>query len=508
VQEQRTKEYCEEMGLKLVNTFVITESAKKSQDRVKYHEAMEFVKTNKYGNIIFYMPDRESRNMTDIEENQESVLNGEFNIHYVSERKILHRDSSTTDFMSREFSGLMARDFIRVLRKRITDAMARKAEMGWWPSNHPALGYVCVKNIDPETGKTKSRGTTIGLDPNENNRKIVLLEFELRANGLSYEKIRETVLATGLMTTKKALTYRKSTIEYRLKNPFYRGEFDWKGKRYKGKHELFVPKVWLDKVDDMNGVRGYTKRHIGSEHLALVDGWLKCSCGCNIIYDPKTKNIVRDGGKSKTYHYYRCTNGKGAHKKFDNLQGEKIWEQFGGLLDNISISEEFAQDIAEALNKTENKAHRVAELQIAEFKDKEKELQVREDKLLDLLLNNQIDQKSYERGLQLIRQSREEITNQLAALQKSLTSAVMETAKSVLELATSAKSLWISRSAYERREFLNKVLSNPILDGLTVRYELKKPFAVLLKMNENDNWCSRQDLNLQPPGSKPGALSN
>jgi hypothetical protein len=71
----------------------------------------------------------------------------------------------------------------------------------------------------------------------------------------------------------------------------------------------------------------------------------------------------------------------------------------------------------------------------------------------------------------------------------------METAKTVLELATSAKSLWISRSAYERREFLNKVLSNPILDGLTVRYELKKPFAVLLKMNEKDNWCPGLDLN-------------
>jgi hypothetical protein len=70
---------------------------------------------------------------------------------------------------------------------------------------------------------------------------------------------------------------------------------------------------------------------------------------------------------------------------------------------------------------------------------------------------------------------------------------VIETAKTVLELATSAKSLWIDRSAYERREFLNKVLSNPILDGLTVRYELKKPFAVLMKMNENKEWCPLVD---------------
>lgn len=137
---------------------------------------------------------------------------------------------------------------------------------------------------------------------------------ELRAKGFSYEKIREAVLATGLLAEKKSRTYKK-------------------------KHELFVPKEWLDKAEEMNGVRGYTKCHDGSEHLALVDDWLKCSCGCNIIYDPKTKNIKCDGS-IKTYHYYRCTNGKGAHNKFDNIHGEKIWEQFSDLLNHIIISEE------------------------------------------------------------------------------------------------------------------------------------------------------------------------
>lgn len=74
----------------------------------------------------------------------------------------------------------------------------------------------------------------------------------------------------------------------------------------------------------------------------------------------------------------------------------------------------------------------------------------------------------------------------------------MESVKSILELATSAKSLWIRKSAQERKEFLNMILSNPILDGVNVRYELKKPFAVLVKMLENpekESWCARADLN-------------
>jgi hypothetical protein len=83
--------------------------------------------------------------------------------------------------------------------------------------------------------------------------------------------------------------------------------------------------------------------------------------------------------------------------------------------------------------------------------------------------------------------------------------------KKLIPLATSAKSLWIRKSAQERKEFLNMILSSPILDGVNVRYELKKPFAVLVKMSENpekESWCGQRDSNSRHPGSKPGTLSS
>ncbi len=497
VQEERCREYCEKMGLNLVEQFVITESAKDSQERTKYHKAMDFVKKRKIGNVVFYMADREGRNLTDIEENEYRFLRGDFNLHIANDGKIYHQRTSTSELLARNIQAVLARNTSQVTREKVIEAMATKAKAGWYPSNKPPLGYVTVKLTDPETGRTKNRGTTIGLDPNQNNIKIVLREFELRAKGFTYDEIKKTILGEGLLTARKAMTYRKSSIEHRLKNRFYRGEFDWKGKLYTGKHELFVPKVWMDKVDELNGLRGCTKRHFSDEHLALVDGWLKCSCGCRIIYDPKTK-VIKSSGETKTYHYYHCTNGKGAHPKFDNVSGEKIWEQFGGLMEKINISEEFAKDIAEALNKTEKKAHRIVELQIAGFSDKLKELDTRRDSLVDMMLSRQIDKELFDQQLERIRFNRDSLVEQLETHQKSLTSALMETAKTILELATSAKSLWVSKSPQERREFLDLILSNPTLDGLTVRFELKKPFAVLIKMaekSENVEWCARGDLN-------------
>lgn len=177
-------------------------------------------------------------------------------------------------------------------------------------------------------------------------------------------------------------------------------------------------------------------------------------------------------------------------------------------MDQMSISKEFAEDIAKALNEAEQKAHRVAHLQIAELKEKEKELQKHEDTLFDFLLGKQIEKSDFDKQIERIRLNRDSLTDQLEALQRSLTSAAFETAKTILELATSAKSLWITRSTQERREFLNKILSNPVLDGLTVRYELKKPFAVLVRMVGDEKWRTLRDSNSRPIGSKPTTLSS
>ncbi len=118
-----------------------------------------------------------------------------------------------------------------------------------------------------------------------------------------------------------------------------------------------------------------------------------------------------------------------------------------------------------------------------------------DDKLFDLRIQGNINQEDFEKQLARIRTNRDDLTNQLETLQKGLTSAVMETAKTVLELAKNAKSLWNDLPAEDRRILLDKLLSNPVLNGLTIEFKVKKPFAVLVQMAENVNWCARGDLN-------------
>ncbi len=426
VQEKKSQEYCNENGLDLVKIFVITESAKDTDDRKQYHEAMAFILKNKYGNVIFYAPDREARNATDLEQNEKWVKAEFFNIHYLTEKLIMHRSSPDSDWLKRDLYGLVSRNFVRNLSTKVVDAMEAKAATGWYPSSHPPLGYICEKARDIETGRIKNRGGTISVDVNANNIKVVRREFELRANGLSYEEIKKTIISEGLVTGKKVFSYRKGTIEKRLNNPFYRGKFLWKGKLYQGNHEIIINKEWLDKVDSLSGKWGFKKRHFGNEYMTLADGWMKCTCGCRVIYDPKQKTN-KTTGDIKTYHYYRCTNGKNAHEKLVNINAPKIWEQFGELIDKVSISEEFAKDIADALNATEKKAHKATEIQMADFKANLKQLEDHENKLFDLRIQGNINQEDFNKQLARIRTNRDGLTDQLETLQKGLTSAVMET---------------------------------------------------------------------------------
>jgi site-specific DNA recombinase len=365
-----------------------------------------------------------------------------------------------------------------------------------------------IKAINPETGQIKSRGGTIGLNPNNNTQAIVLKEYELRAKGYSLEDIRTEVRASGLLSAKQSRRYNIATIDGRLKNPFYKGQFLWLGKLYQGKHPVFIPADLIAAVEKTFGKKASAIVREESEHNILMGGGLKCSCGCNVVYDPKTK-VIKSTGETKTYHYLHCTNGKEAHQGQKGLitTTDKVWGQLGNIMDKISISEEFANDIAEALNKLNSKTKNVIHLQQAELKNKCKELEIQEDQLTELLINKTVDKQAYDRQLVRIRGNREDLLGQLEQLRLSLQDTFMESVQSILELATSAKSLWIRKSAQERKDFLNMILSNPTLEGVNVRYELKKPFAVLVNMSKNEDWCPGPDLNWHVGITQPRILS-
>lgn len=106
-----------------------------------------------------------------------------------------------------------------------------------------------------------------------------------------------------------------------------------------------------------------------------------------------------------------------------------------------------------------------------------------------------IEEVQYRRQNERIKDERFQILKLLDEAKRSIEGAYLETAKSTLELATSAKTLWLMKSPKERREFLEIVLSNQVLNVSSVEYRFRKPFETLVKMSRESNWRSQGDSN-------------
>ena len=252
---------------------------------------------------------------------------------------------------------------------------------------------------------------------------------------------------------------------------------------------------------------------------AALPGFLKCAqCGCQITYDPKRRS-------ERVYHYYRCANGKKRHEKLVYVSEATILEGFASAAEAIAIDTFIADELKDILDGFASAAEAIAidtviakelveildsshadvraqrKRDSARFQRELEALESTEDQLIALLLAGTLDDAAYKKQIQRIREQRTDLAQKLEQASERLDDAHLETVRSTLELANRAKLQWAERSALEKRRFLELVLSNAQLDGESVRYTLRKPFAILAEMRGSADWRTREDSNFRPSDS-------
>ncbi|AFY01150.1 resolvase [Bdellovibrio bacteriovorus str. Tiberius] len=484
VQEEKVVEYCGEFDLELVDTRRIVESAKRSDLRKKYADAIQTALRNDIYNVLFYMNDREARNLTDNENNERLVKEGKICIHYVNDRKVLHSKSPASDFLMRDFYAVQNKNYSRVLSEKVNDAMRFKAETGCFPGNRPPLGYIHQK-IKSACGKEMKRGTVVVPDTNEGNLRWVRREFELRSQGMTIEQIRDRILSENLVPPSKRYSYSVHGVEERLKNKFYWGSFDWQGIEYKGNHDLIIDRQTLQLVKASFGLKGTYNR---TKHLQALfsGGWLRCShpeCGLQIVYDPKEKKNKKKG-TVRRFEYYRCANSRKLHKSLKYVTEGHLWEQFESALGGLSMTPEMAERVSLALNEYDLAARKNVEVEARRVQVSIAELHEKKDKLMDLYLAGGLDSQEYKRQSQRFQDEITKNEKLLEEIKLSQDDSWKITAQRVFELAINLKSLWKQGSEEERLQILKKLYSNPKLNEKELLLEPRRPFLTLSNIKE------------------------
>ena len=219
--------------------------------------------------------------------------------------------------------------------------------------------------------------------------------------------------------------------------------------------------------------------------LGAFSHFMKCAvpeCGCQIIYHPITKTNRRNGSE-RVYHYYHCTDGKGVHKSLGlrqvNIAEIKIWEQFKKAVQSFSINESVARVISDKIFEMNQKDAAQAKQQHDENKERLDTMIRKQDQLYDDYTKQLIDEDDYRRLRSKSKDEIQVLRKKLENDYQSFQNLVQERIKFTLELAKDAELNWKSATPQAKVVLLRNALWNFSLNGLTVRYDLKKAFGVL-----------------------------
>ena len=461
------REYALKNGFEIEKEFTDSESAK-SAGRQAFNEMLTLLRSKKdVRTLLVEKTDRLYRNFPDYVRLEElDVI-----VHLVKEGETISKDSMSHAKFIHGIKLLMAKNYIDNLSEEVKKGFLEKAEQGLWPHRAP-VGY---------SNDTNSH--TIFPDPIKSE---IIHELFVRysTGNYSLQSLSDIAKQSGLFS-RNSQVVNKAGIHRILKNSIYCGEFNWKGKRYIGKHEQIVSKSLFDDVQRLLSAgrpNGQVRRQFP------FTGLVKCGlCGCSMTAEIK---------KGK-YIYYRCTQFKG---KCGNtyIRQEKLDDLFAEIVGRVKVHPSVVDDIRMALLESQKDRAAFQTKSLEALSKREKHLQklidtAYEDKLLGVISIDLWKRKSEDWQSELV-----DISHKIREF-KGANVDYYQTGVGILELANTAYGKYLKQEYSEKRRLLQSLLSNSTFTRGSLCPTYKQPFDILAKGLEFQSKRGRRDSNSRPP---------
>ena len=474
-------DFAKAKGFKVAKVFEDDETAK-SAGRAGFGEMVEFIKSNKKIEIILVeKTDRLYRNFKDY------VIIDELGISVflVKENEVLGKNASSHQKFIHGIKVLMAKNYIDNLSEEVKKGLQQKADSGICPTSNPSLGY--------RLEKTEGKSTQV-ID--EVNKTLVMSLFEYYATGLysikslmQRVKDERLIIPANFPKSSKLKTLTKSSVHRILRNPFYYGNFYWKGKVYKGTHQPLINRELWDKVQEILDKQNNKPIPKYNTLTFAFKGILNCGeCGRTITAIRKTKP---SGNK---YVYYYCT-------KFETNCSQKPASETtlnGQIMKQLDVLEKIPDDtvpyVAEGLRRslyakreTEDKTKEKLEVEKKKYENRLGVLY--EDKLDRIIDEDFYNKKSAEYEAKIKELDQQISKRTLADID------YYKFGSKILELAKRASFLYENGNDKEKQELLNFLLLNSSLRDEKLCISYKKPFDKVYQRALCSDWRARPDLN-------------
>ncbi len=500
-------------GIKIIETFTETKSAKTPNNRPVFAEMLERIEGGEAQGIVCWQINRLARNPVDGGKISWLLQKGVIQSIQTMEKEYLPEDN--TLLLSVETG--MANQFIIDLRKNVKRGMDSKAERGDYPTKSP-LGYRNYQN------ELKERY----IIPDDRTFTVVRKMWDLMLTG-NYAPSKILSIANnewGFRTPKTSKggdrPIAMSTIYRMFNNIFYTGFFMWHNELKKGNHEPMIKIEEYDRVQSLLGKKGKPRF---AKHNHPYTGIIKCEeCGCLHTASTKFKQI-KCTGETKSFTYYYCTRRtrrvECSQKKV--LTIVELEQQIDEELQKCTISPKFFQWAMDRLSEA-NEVEVTDRVKIYETQQSSyTKLQSELDNLTKMLYKEYISEEDFIR-------MRDDLRTKLAVLKLSMQSTEdravkwLDASKEVFDFVTFSRARLHNPETIpeDKRKILkglgwNFTILNqklniskyehiltieneyPPLESRLTRLELNKTLTTTGRNIELDairsDWCAYRDLN-------------
>lgn len=459
-QVTRLESYCKNKGLEIFKVCSFDESAY-GNEREEFDRIIDFILTHQEKLIVCCdKVDRLSRNIFDkrIALLYERALKDEIELHFASEGQVITSKISAVEKFQFSMSLGLAKYYSDSISDNVKRAIEQKLRKGEWPGKAP-FGYKNVRTTN-----------TTDVIVDDYNARLVQKAFEFYATGAySMDLLRKK------FHDEYGIKWSKGVLDFILKNPFYAGTMLYNGQLYPHRYPPIITQALFDQVQAVK--KSFNKKQFKfAGQPYIYRGLIRCAT-CGLAITPE---------KHKGHVYYHCTQYNGKHgAKW--IREEAITNQLTWLFKRLHVP----QDILESITNMLTELHQ----QKVEFHAMHYDRLTKEQKKLTQMLENlyfdklkgRITEDEYDKFYTTLRDQAAEIATQLNNLQEAENNYYI-TSKQLLDLITRAHELFLSSEVEEKRHLIKLILSNLTLDNEKLVWELHKPFDLLIKCTDDQEW--------------------
>ena len=238
--------------------------------------------------------------------------------------------------------------------------------------------------------------------------------------------------------------------------------------------------------------------HVYQSHeLTYAGDRIQCGhCGHPITGEVKTKQTKAG---PKRYIYYRCTYyNKGDHPRI-RVREADFDSQVIAILNKMKIEDDGVREWFRTVLASKTRDTQLDSMaQRHELQRQETLIVGQQDRLLNMRLAEEIDEATFAARQTEIRDRLSNMKLQLEALDRSHDE-YADLASRIFELSQSLTDKWLTADVLEKRQILEIVFLNCVLDDVTLVPTIRKPFDVLaeglISKNSRGGWIWTRQRN-------------